>query len=224
MTDRHGTVMPSQHTTHGPACAVLCCAMLQLTRLLEDSLGGSSKTLLVVNCRCGNGTAVTQALDQKGSSRPSMAGSIGFWHSQCSRDSPVVVQTQLSSTPHMQSVWCVCLRSPASENVAETKCSLDFATRARKVELGAAVKASEAGSGGGAPGSNPGSSSGRDSPAPGSPSRPSQVHTGGSSGGGAGSSGSGSAAGSPRVSGRYSAGPSELRQTISRRAAAKEDK
>lgn len=26
-------------------------AALQLTRLLEDSLGGSSKTLLVVNCR-----------------------------------------------------------------------------------------------------------------------------------------------------------------------------
>lgn len=27
--------------------------LMQLTRLLEESLGGSSKTLLVVNCRCG---------------------------------------------------------------------------------------------------------------------------------------------------------------------------
>ncbi len=32
-------------------CVMSCCVMLQLTRLLEDSLGGSSKTLLVVNCR-----------------------------------------------------------------------------------------------------------------------------------------------------------------------------
>jgi kinesin family protein C2/C3 len=59
---------------------VAACYALQLTRLLEDSLGGSSKTLLVVNC------------------------------------------------------------SPAAENANESKCSLDFAARARKVELGAAQR------------------------------------------------------------------------------------
>lgn len=53
---------------------------MQLTRLLEDSLGGSSKTLMVVNC------------------------------------------------------------SPAPENASETKCSLEFAARARRVELGAAQR------------------------------------------------------------------------------------
>lgn len=47
--------------------------LLQLTRLLEDSLGGNSKTLMIVNC------------------------------------------------------------SPAAENAAESKCSLEFAARARKV-------------------------------------------------------------------------------------------
>ncbi|KAF6254764.1 P-loop containing nucleoside triphosphate hydrolase protein [Scenedesmus sp. NREL 46B-D3] len=52
----------------------------KLTRLLEDSLGGSSKTLLVVNC------------------------------------------------------------SPAAENANESKCSLEFAARARKVELGSKVE------------------------------------------------------------------------------------
>lgn len=131
-------------------------------------------------------------------------------------------------------MWCLPC-SPASENVGETKCSLDFATRARKVELGAAVKVShvtvsEWSSGGNC--SSPGSTAGRDSPAPGgnsgSPSRQSQVHAGSSSAGGAGSSfGGGSATSSPRGSGRFSAGPSELRQTVTRRAAAssqKEDK
>eukprot|EP00775_Hariotina_reticulata_P002428 gene2428-2732_t len=55
----------------------------KLTRLLEDSLGGNSKMLMVVNC------------------------------------------------------------SPAVENVPETKCSLEFAARARKVELGAASRNAE---------------------------------------------------------------------------------
>lgn len=54
--------------------------LLQLTRLLEDALGGNSKTILVVNC------------------------------------------------------------SPAAENLGETRCSLDFAARARQVELGAAKR------------------------------------------------------------------------------------
>lgn len=40
-------------------CAACCCCCLQLTRLLEDSLGGSSKTLLVVNCRCGRVLSLT---------------------------------------------------------------------------------------------------------------------------------------------------------------------
>jgi kinesin family protein C2/C3 len=53
---------------------------VQLTRLLEDALGGNSKTILVVNC------------------------------------------------------------SPAAENLGETRCSLDFAARARQVELGAAKR------------------------------------------------------------------------------------
>lgn len=118
--------------------------------------------------------------------------------------------------------------SPASENVGETKCSLDFATRARKVELGASIKVSEWSSSGIC--SSPGSTGGRDSPGPtnGSPSRPGQIHVGGGSVGGTGSTGGGgSAASSPRVSGRFSAGPSELRQTVTRRAAAtsqREDK
>jgi kinesin family protein C2/C3 len=59
----------------------------QLTRLLEDSLGASSKTLLIVNC------------------------------------------------------------SPAPQSAGETKCSLEFAARARKVQLGPARRAA-AGSGG----------------------------------------------------------------------------
>lgn len=50
----------------------------QLTRLLEDSLGGNSKCIMIVNV------------------------------------------------------------SPAAENVSESKCSLEFASRARKVELGRA--------------------------------------------------------------------------------------
>jgi len=40
-------------TAIAAAAAAAAAAVLQLTRLLEDSLGGSSKTLLVVNCRYG---------------------------------------------------------------------------------------------------------------------------------------------------------------------------
>ncbi|KXZ46835.1 hypothetical protein GPECTOR_40g569 [Gonium pectorale] len=76
----------------------------KLTRLLEDSLGGNSKCVMIVNV------------------------------------------------------------SPATENVSETKCSLEFASRARKVELGRAranVVSTEggngngSGSGGGATGASP---------------------------------------------------------------------
>lgn len=49
----HEKLLCNRQTTHGKGSLhVLHCAGLQLTRLLEDSLGGSSKTLLVVNCRC----------------------------------------------------------------------------------------------------------------------------------------------------------------------------
>jgi hypothetical protein len=70
----------------------------QLTRLLEDSLGGNSKCVLIVNV------------------------------------------------------------SPAAENVSESKCSLEFASRARKVELGRAranVVSVAGGGGGDGPGSSP---------------------------------------------------------------------
>jgi hypothetical protein len=107
--------------------------------------------------------------------------------------------------------------------VAETKCSLDFATRARKVELGAAVRAAESSSGGGAVGAAPSTSGtsggGRDSPINGSPSRPSQLcaSSGASAGGGSGSANS-----SPRVSGRYTGSgghANELRQAaVTRRS------
>lgn len=105
--------------------------------------------------------------------------------------------------------------SPAAENVSETKCSLDFATRARKVELGAAPSAAAAravpelsspiGSG----------FTGRDSPV-GAAGR-------GSQGGVGGSSGSTSAASSPRAGSRYSgtgtsSTANELRQALSRRS------
>ncbi|WIA08902.1 hypothetical protein OEZ85_008321 [Tetradesmus obliquus] len=116
----------------------------KLTRLLEDSLGGSSKTLLVVNC------------------------------------------------------------SPAAENANESKCSLDFAARARKVELGAAQRNTDA------PGS-PGS------PAAGGSSTPrmsglSPLNTGGS-----GSNG-GSGASSPRVNRSGGDLSSTARLAASRRA------
>lgn len=121
---------------------------------------------------------------------------------------------------------CDCCCSPASENVGETKCSLDFATRARKVELGAAVRVSELSCAGAC--SSPNSTAGgRDSPVPGaasSPSRASQLY---SSSGGGSPAGVGSATSSPRVSGRYTSGAGELRQSVTRRAAAtsqKEDK
>lgn len=109
--------------------------------------------------------------------------------------------------------------SPAAENVGETKCSLDFATRARKVELGPAVRVPEWSSGGLC--SSP-SSSGRDSPVTSSSGKASQVSSGGATGGSSSSTGGpGSAASSPRVGGRYSGGSSnELRQSITRRAAA----
>ena len=126
------------------ASCLLPCAVLQLTRLLEDSLGGSSKTLLVVNC------------------------------------------------------------SPAAENANESKCSLDFAARARKVELGAAQRNTDA------PGS-PGS------PAAGGSSTPrmsglSPLNTGG------GGSNGGSAASSPRVNRSGGDLSSTARLAASRRA------
>lgn len=111
----------------------------QLTRLLEDSLGGSSKTLLVVNC------------------------------------------------------------SPAPASAGETKCSLEFASRARKVQLGPAKRAAATGGGGGSGGSDS------------CPSSPAQ-QGGGAWGGGAGSP----VAGSPRALrgtlGTLSAKGSPLRQ------------
>ncbi len=85
--------------------------MSQLTRLLEDSLGGNSKCVMIVNV------------------------------------------------------------SPATENVSETKCSLEFASRARKVELGRArvnvVSADGGGSGNGngvSPSPSRGPASGRATP------------------------------------------------------------
>ncbi|GLC37409.1 hypothetical protein PLESTM_000580500 [Pleodorina starrii] len=76
----------------------------KLTRLLEDSLGGNSKCVMIVNV------------------------------------------------------------SPAAENVSETKCSLEFASRARKVELGRARANSSADNGGS--GGLTGSTSFTPSPAP----------------------------------------------------------
>ncbi|KAF8072828.1 Kifc3 [Scenedesmus sp. PABB004] len=75
----------------------------KLTRLLEDSLGGSAKTLVV------------------------------------------------------------CCVSPAAENAGESRCSLEFAARARKVELGAA-RSSATGGGSPAAGGSPAGSSGGGSP------------------------------------------------------------
>ena len=111
--------------------------------------------------------------------------------------------------------------SPASENVGETKCSLDFATRARKVELGAALKVPEW-SGGGVCNS-PSAGGGRDSPLP-VTGRSSQLSTAGSGANGSSNSGGGSAASSPRVNPRYSSTEGYLRQTVSRRAAATSQK
>jgi hypothetical protein len=114
-------------------------------------------------------------------------------------------------------VFSACRRSPASENVGETKCSLDFATRARKVELGAAVRVSELSCAGTC--SSPNSTAGgRDSPGPGAASSPSRASQ--PSSGGGGPAGVGSATNSPRVSSRYTSGASELRQSVTRRAAA----
>lgn len=81
---------------------------MQLTRLLEDSLGGNSKCVMIVNV------------------------------------------------------------SPAAENVSETKCSLEFASRARKVELGKArvnVVSADGGNGNGvSPSPSRGPASGRATP------------------------------------------------------------
>lgn len=197
--------------------ASLCCCYLQLTRLLEDSLGGSSKTLLVVNCRCGRVLSLTFPIRGIGSVPQAACRPERLRHAHTrATDSHLLLLLLLSC-------------SPAAENVAETKCSLDFATRARKVELGQAVRVADLSSGGGTS-SSPTSTSGggRDSPINGSPSRPSQLCS--SSGASAGG-GSGSANSSPRVSGRYtgSGGANELRQAaVTRRAAAstsqKEDK
>jgi hypothetical protein len=125
-------------------CVLSANMSLQLTRLLEDSLGGSSKTLLVVNC------------------------------------------------------------SPAAENANESKCSLDFAARARKVELGAAQRNVDT------PGS-PGSPSAGGSSTP-RMSGLSPLNTGGGGGNG------GSTASSPRVNRNGGDLSSTARLAASRRA------
>lgn len=101
--------------------------------------------------------------------------------------------------------------------------------RARKVELGMAVKSVELSHIASCSSPSGSSSGGRES-APGTPgSRVSQVSLNGTGGSAGGAAGTTSATSSPRVSGRYCAPTiaSELRQSMTRRVAAaslKEDK